>query len=218
MRIAISLLLPLVLVVSSCGSSNVGEPSAPATLDGALTPTAPPGVTPIVVLLSETATAPPTVTAAATRIPTSTEVANMAIVSVLNLNVRGGPGTGYVILGQIHDGDTLPIIGRTPSGGWLETVYSDRRGWIFAEYVVVETSLEDVPVTGVDPSATPIAPPAVRPTDAPVAPPAVRPTDTPIAPPVVTPIAPPAVTATPTPIAPPPVPPTATYTPTVTQQ
>ncbi len=197
-------LILLLLIMASCDGSSSGEPKAlPASSVGTPTPIAPPVVAP-------TAGVPPV--DVATPAPTPTRQPTTATVTVLNLHVRGGPGTDYVVLGQVHTGDTFVVTGKTPSGSWLQIVYDDAPGWIYAEFVTTSGTLDVVPATGREPTSTPIAPPTARPSASPIAPPIVEPTATPFAPPEEppTPIAPPEVT----PIAPPPVTPSPSPTPT----
>lgn len=49
------------------------------------------------------------------------------------VNLRGGPGTGYVIVGRVERGDTLVVTGET--AGWLR-IYDESASlfaWIFRE-------------------------------------------------------------------------------------
>ena len=47
-----------------------------------------------------------------------------------NLNVRTGPGLGFFVLGQLNDGDQVPIVGRLRDGddAWLAI---PGVGWVF---------------------------------------------------------------------------------------
>ena len=56
------------------------------------------------------------------------------------MNVRGGPGTSYDILGQINPGDTLPALGISPGREWVQVAYPggpNGIGWVYAAYVSI---------------------------------------------------------------------------------
>lgn len=125
-------ILLMIFLLAGCGSKepdvparegyavDVGEPIATPTL-----PPAPPPVT------------PPTVAS-----PASAEV------TVDLLNVRAGPSADTELLGQVKQGDALPILGRDDTGDWLRVQLPDgQAGWVSAQYVRVDAD--------VAPSATP---------------------------------------------------------------
>ena len=51
------------------------------------------------------------------------------------VNVRSGPGTSYSVLGQVGEGDTLPVTG--VSGAWLKVTYRDKDAYIHSAYLPV---------------------------------------------------------------------------------
>ena len=56
------------------------------------------------------------------------------------MNVRGGPGTSYDILGQILPGAILPALGISPGREWIQVAYSGGPGgvgWVYASYVSI---------------------------------------------------------------------------------
>ena len=56
------------------------------------------------------------------------------------MNVRGGPGTSYDILGQINPGDILPALGISPGREWIQVAYPggpNGIGWVYAAYVSI---------------------------------------------------------------------------------
>lgn len=138
--------------------------SAQATLNIA-GETNPPSVTPALTLtptLTSTPGSSPTPTA--TPQPGAPLAATMA-----DLNVRGGPGTGYPILGLLKAGQTAEITGRSADGGWWQIKFSGvagERGWLSAQYVSAQNTA-NVPVVQAPPlpttipaTATPIPPTA----------------------------------------------------------
>jgi len=78
--------------------------------------------------------------------PTPTPLPD-AVVKVETLNLRAGPGTSYRRLGKLNSGDELEVIGRNPDGDWLKVIAPDgTKGWVFAEHVKLNISLDSVPV------------------------------------------------------------------------
>jgi uncharacterized protein YraI len=54
------------------------------------------------------------------------------------MNVRGGPGTSYDILGQIQPGSVYPALGISPGREWVQIAYPGGPGgigWVYASYV-----------------------------------------------------------------------------------
>ena len=72
-----------------------------------------------------------------------------------SLRVRQGPGTGYGILGNIYDGNSFAITGKT--NGWYQINYNGRTGYVSADYVLVKTLAElQQPVTTPATPTTPV--------------------------------------------------------------
>lgn len=141
--------------------------------------TATPTVTALVAMASATATAIPsatstaTVPAAASATPTA-EVSpsplptptpsTPQLVAAAVVNIRGGPGTNYPVVGQLPLNQPLPVLGQNEAASWWQVPLPDgSRGWVAAAVVEV-TGTTDVPVV-----ATP--PPPVLPTPTPAPPP-----------------------------------------------
>ncbi len=69
---------------------------------------------------------------------------------IQQVNVRKGPGTGFDSLGVLDPNDTAELLGKDPSGSWLQIRYSaapDGKGWISAAYVQA-ADLEALAVVG----------------------------------------------------------------------
>jgi PKD repeat protein len=122
----------------------------------------------------------PSVTPAATLTPTSTPTLAVSptptatpqpgaplAATTADLNVRGGPGTGYPVLGLLKAGQTAEITGRSADGGWWQIKFSGvagERGWLSAKYVTAQNTA-NVPVVQAPPpptaapaTATPVPP------------------------------------------------------------
>jgi uncharacterized protein YraI len=107
---------------------------------------------------AEQATATPAVaeppTAAPTNTPAPAEVTTTDVV-----NVRGGPGTNYNIIGSAQAGETFPVTGKSPAGDWWQINYNGQAGWVFAQLTSARNT-EAVAVAQNIPAAPPTQPPA----------------------------------------------------------
>jgi uncharacterized protein YraI len=92
-------------------------------------------------------------------------------VKEVNLNIRGGPGTNYPVIGGARPNERFSAIGRDQGAHWVQIetpassgVGSAGHGWVAASYVESSTPLADLPV--IDAPAPP-APPRTTTTAAP---------------------------------------------------
>jgi PKD repeat protein len=137
--------------------------------------------------------------------------------AVTDLNVRGGPGVAYPVLGVLRAGQSAEIIGASPDGDWLQIKVSEpadttEPGWISARYVTAQNA-EDLPEVAPPPlpaTETPAPEPTSTHTPAPTATPTSTSTPLPTATPTATPEPSPTTTPEPSPT------PTATATTTST--
>jgi uncharacterized protein YraI len=69
----------------------------------------------------------------------------------VDLNVRGGPGTAYAIVGELPTGTTVILEARDDAGGWLlaHTLDGEMRGWLARDFVYVDqwVRVMDLPVS-----------------------------------------------------------------------
>jgi len=81
-----------------------------------------------------------------------------------NLNMRGGPGTGYRVVGTVPPGAALALEARNAEGTWAlgQIVATGARGWMSAALLVIEGSVGSLPVSAemVTAVAGGIAPPS----------------------------------------------------------
>lgn len=92
-----------------------------------------------------TATAVPT----ATPEPTATRPQSVAVVLVATLNLRGGPGTNYNVVGSVPQNNTLTVTGQVEECGWLQvTAPSGETAWVSggAQFVRLEGTCASIPV------------------------------------------------------------------------
>ncbi|MBE7553877.1 MAG: FHA domain-containing protein [Anaerolineales bacterium] len=117
-------------------------------------------------LATATATAVPiiifTSTPSPTPVPPPTEVAQPGLQAVADVNVRGGPGTNYPILGLLRAGQVAPVVGRSADGGWWQILFPPNTGgtgWVAGNFVQTNAAAGAVPVVAAPPSPPTPAPP-----------------------------------------------------------
>jgi hypothetical protein len=101
--------------------------------------------------------------------PTTPPAAEAVINS--NMNVRGGPGTNYGIVGGANQGERYPVTGRNDDASWWQIDYNGVTGWVFGDLVTtvnVETitvaqNIPAPPPTAAPPPPTPVPPPPAEP-------------------------------------------------------
>jgi uncharacterized protein YraI len=84
--------------------------------------------------------------------PPATDDAIYATVAVTDsrLNIRAGPGTGFVILGKAEPGERLRATGRNADASWVEVetpALGDGYGWVAVGYVTLSHPLLGLPVS-----------------------------------------------------------------------
>ncbi|RMG89819.1 MAG: SH3 domain-containing protein, partial [Chloroflexi bacterium] len=78
------------------------------------------------------------------------------IVANTNLNVRGGPGTGYAILGVLGGGQRATADGRTSDNRWLHIQRDEgSAGWVVANAVTATGDIRQLPVIGANENPEP---------------------------------------------------------------
>ncbi|NWF70676.1 MAG: ABC transporter substrate-binding protein [Chloroflexi bacterium] len=71
-------------------------------------------------------------------------------------NVRSGPGLNYDILGQLRQGDQVPIIGASVDFAWVVINFRGQQGWLATYLLDVFGDLNTVPVVQPPPTPTPL--------------------------------------------------------------
>ena len=85
----------------------------------------------------------------------------------VQINVRAGPGVGdeYPIVGVLQKGETVPALGRSPGGDWIQIVYPTVNGgvaWVYAYLVTLSGG--ELPIVVPPPTPTPRVTPTIDPT------------------------------------------------------
>jgi uncharacterized protein YgiM (DUF1202 family) len=136
-------------------------PTATWTPSLTLTPTRTPSNTPTLTLTPSatfTRTFTPTITPTATRTFTNTPTptatipaeADGRINALQDVNLRGGPGEDFEIIGSLEVGQYVVLIGREGAGEWYQIVTFDRVpqvGWVSSAFVDTPLSPQQLPLT-----------------------------------------------------------------------
>lgn len=77
-------------------------------------------------------------TEAPTVAPTDTPVQAAEVVINSQINVRGGPGTNYNVIGAANAGERFPVTGKNNDGTWWQINYNGQQGWVFGELVTAQ--------------------------------------------------------------------------------
>lgn len=78
-------------------------------------------------------------------------------------NVRSGPGLAYDVIGQLNQGDQVPIIGANVDFSWLVIQFRGQQGWISRAILDVFGDLNTLPIVQPPPTPTPLPSPTVPP-------------------------------------------------------
>jgi hypothetical protein len=86
-----------------------------------------------------------------------------------NMNVRGGPGTDYAVIGSAETGDSFDITGKNEDGSWYEVCCfaGDEKGWLSASLVTLEGDAAAIEVAENIPEPPPTPTPAPAPAPGP---------------------------------------------------
>ncbi len=163
----------LVPPASAAPVQDAGPVVEPTVLSATLeAPTAAPSSTAPAPTAAPTATAvPPTATIAP---PTNTpEPQNPRVLADADVNLRGGPGKAYGVVGRLRGGQEAPIIGRNASGDWWQIeAPGAAQAWVAGTVVKVLGAIDTVEVAK---NIPPVPTAAPRPTAAPQPPAAAAP-------------------------------------------
>lgn len=63
--------------------------------------------------------------------------------------MRGGPGTGFDVVGQVSAGERTDVIAVNEDGTWLQIRYAGGEGWVLAQLGAVQGDVSGLPVAQV---------------------------------------------------------------------
>lgn len=76
-----------------------------------------------------------------------TALAQTAVQSTTDLNVRAGPGPQYEVVGVIPEGGAATVAGCTSTGKWCNVTVGGVQGWAFADYLTASVEGQSMVVT-----------------------------------------------------------------------
>lgn len=139
------ILILTLLSLTACSSNTEETPPAPSAPTSTIAQLESTASTP-----EPTSAAQPTATAGSTTAPAPTTAVQKAEVkaqALTNLNLRGGPGTNYSIVGQLPANNDITVIGRNEDGDWLQaTTAADQEVWLSSDPALVK--VDQALVTG----------------------------------------------------------------------
>lgn len=120
--------------------------------------------------MSESASEAAPVTA--TPVPTATPNQQPFAKALSGINVRGGPGVNYQIVGALGAGESVELLGKNSAGDWWEiSLPSGQQGWIYSPLVETSGNVDAVAVAVNIPTPPPTPIPAPTNPPAPTEPP-----------------------------------------------
>ncbi|MFZ1752814.1 MAG: DUF5107 domain-containing protein [Caldilineaceae bacterium] len=143
-------LLALVSWLWLTGCTAPAQTAPPATTVGHAEPTLPVSATPQPTVQPEVAAQ-----AEATPLPPSPATTpNGPLVRITrSMNLRGGPGTNYPVVGSANAGDSFAVVGVNGQGDWWQIALADRVVWVYGPLVTAEGT-DGVPVAEAPPLPT----------------------------------------------------------------
>jgi PKD repeat protein len=82
------------------------------------------------------------------------------VIATANVNIRGGPGTVYPVLGLLRAGQTAEVTGISSDAAWWQIRFlaaTDGHGWVSARYVTAQNT-DNVPMVQAPPLPAPPTP------------------------------------------------------------
>lgn len=154
-----------VLLIAACGSRSASvEPALPTNTPVPTFTATPVGAAPATGG-GQVSTQTPSQPTATPLPPATTATPESPMVTIGNvlMNVRGGPGTNYNVIGTASPGQEFRITGKNPGlGDWWQIDYQGRTGWVY-DQLVTATNAQPVQVAlnipaPPPPTATPVPP------------------------------------------------------------
>lgn len=144
-------LLVFILIISFRPRPGVPEGEPPAVAEEATVPSSSPTpqaqsseVSPIPTPVAEQEESSPV-----SVLPTPTAEAALSASASANLNLRGGPGTNYPVVGSLPSGSSVTVVGRNEDSSWLVIETDRSTAWLTSDADLVELeggTLESLPV------------------------------------------------------------------------
>lgn len=99
-----------------------------------------------------TATPVPEAATATPEPPTATPVTDPEVRTASAMNVRGGPGTNYAVVGALNAGDVARITGKNEAGDWWQISFGGGAvGWVYGPLVTTSGETGGVAIAAAPP-------------------------------------------------------------------
>lgn len=82
--------------------------------------------------------------------PTEVPIPMLSAVPSGSLNVRGGPGTTFAVLGTVDSNSNLTLLGRNEASDWVQFNYDGNPAWIYVPLVEVDGDIGILPIRDIN--------------------------------------------------------------------
>ena len=137
----------VVFTVNPAAPTATAPPPTPQPTE---TPAPPPTATPDAAAQPDTSA----ITATTAAPPASVLETPMLTVTAEIVNVREGPGTNYPSIGQLQNGQTAAVKGKSADGAWWQIAFQNGNGWVFGELAQANAAAQSVTVAQAPPPPT----------------------------------------------------------------
>lgn len=156
----------------STGQTAEQPTATPIPAEPTPTPEAATATPETVTATPEAATATPEAATATPEPATATPVTDPEVRTDSAMNVRGGPGTDYAVVGALNAGDVARITGKNAAGDWWQiSLAGGAAGWVYGPLVTTSGDTGGIAIAQappIPPTAIPVvSAPAPEPTAAP---------------------------------------------------
>ena len=130
----------------------------PAELTATPEPTIAALPSPVAMAAAVTTTTAVTATAVTTQVLSTTAIAATTgpsvTITAASVNLRSGPGTTYEPQGQLLQGQTATVVGKSADGTWWQIKVEGKTAWVFGELILANAAASGVPVVQAPPAPT----------------------------------------------------------------
>ncbi len=140
----------VVFTVNAVSPTPAAPPPTPEPLPQPTQTPAPPTATPDAAAQPDTSTITATIAAP----PDSVLETPTLTVTAETVNVREGPGTNYPAIGQLQNGQTAAVKGKSADGAWWQIAFQNGNGWVFGELAQANAAAQNVTVAQAPPPPT----------------------------------------------------------------
>jgi hypothetical protein len=152
--LSIILVFPTTQKQPSMSAVAIATPSLPPATHATIPTSEPTALATVASTIQEAETPSPFATIAPTKEPTPlpqpSPASQVPGVASRDVNIRGGPGVNYAVVGGLKQGDSIAVVGKSVDGDWWQI----DRGWVSTGFVEVSGNTTAVPVVAAPPLPT----------------------------------------------------------------